>query len=79
MNNNAFYDSFNKRESNLKDAGYIAIIIAAFAAVFTSLAAWVTHVVVCIKTSSWILMVFGIVVPPIGFVHGVGSWFGWFV
>lgn len=40
--------------------------------------AWITHVVVCIQTSSWVLLVIGIFVPPIGLVHGVGSWFGLF-
>lgn len=63
----------------MKSFGAIAFILAAFTAVFGTLAAWVTHVVVCIKTTSWILLVFGIVVPPIGLVHGVGTWFGWFV
>lgn len=78
MNNNDFYDSFNKRENTLKDVGYIGAVLAAFAFVFTTVAAWVTHVVVCIKSASWILLVFGIVMPPIGFIHGIGTWFGWF-
>ncbi len=53
-------------------------IITGVAAFVTAIAAWITHVVVCIKTTSWILLVFGIIVPPIGLIHGVGSWFGWF-
>lgn len=51
---------------------------AAFLAVLTAMAAWATHVVVCIKTSSWILLAFGCLVPPVGVVHGVGKWFGVF-
>lgn len=77
-----FFDSFQpngiNRESNLKAFGVVVAVCAGFGALFTALAAWVTHVVVCIKTTSWILLVFGIVVPPIGFIHGVGTWFGWF-
>ena len=38
--------------------------------------AWVTHVLVCIKTGAWVLMLFGLFVPPIGWIHGVGYWFG---
>lgn len=72
-----FYHSFQK-ESALKTLYTFSAVIGGFGALFTVLAAWVTHVVVCIKTTSWILLVFGIVVPPIGFIHGVGSWFGWF-
>lgn len=76
----SFYYSFeSNRESTLKAFGVFAAVLARFGALFTALAAWVTHVVVCIKTTSWILLVFGIVVPPIGLIHGIGSWFGWFV
>ncbi len=41
-------------------------------------ASWVTHVIVCIQKSEWILLIVGILVPPIGWVHGVGVWFGAF-
>lgn len=78
-----FYYSFDRndinRESNLKALGVTMAVLASFGALFTALAAWVTHVVVCIKASAWILLIFGIVVPPIGLVHGIGVWFGWFV
>lgn len=43
-----------------------------------SIAAWITHVVVCIKSASWILLAFGCIVAPVGVIHGVGSWFGVF-
>lgn len=51
--------------------GYIAIVIAA-------IAAWVTHVVVCIKTASWLFLIAGALLAPIGVVHGIGVWFGVF-
>jgi uncharacterized membrane protein YGL010W len=73
-----FYHSF-KKESLPVFYAKLAGIFSLFALVFANLAAWVTHVVVCIKTTSWILMVFGIVIPPIGIIHGWGVWFGWFV
>lgn len=41
-------------------------------------AAWFTHVIVCIQNAAWILLLFGIFIPPIGWVHGVGNWFGLF-
>jgi hypothetical protein len=44
----------------------------------TALAGWVNHIIICIKASSWILLAFGVIVPPIGVIHGVGSWFGAF-
>lgn len=74
-----YFDSYSEQgESNLKAFGVFSAVVASFGALFTALAAWVTHVVVCIKTTSWILLVFGIIVPPIGFIHGFGTWFGWF-
>ncbi|AFH20919.1 hypothetical protein CL97_gp035 [Cronobacter phage CR9] len=51
--------------------GYLAVVIAAFAA-------WVTHVVVCIKTASWLFLIAGAILAPIGVIHGIGVWFGIF-
>lgn len=51
--------------------GYLAIVIAC-------LAAWVTHVVICIKTASWLFLIAGALLAPIGVVHGIGVWFGIF-
>ena len=42
------------------------------------LAAWVTHVIVCIKASAWILLLFGCIVAPVGVIHGAGVWLGVF-
>lgn len=49
--------------------GYLAIVIA-------SIAAWITHVVVCIKTASWLFLIAGAIFAPVGVVHGIGVWFG---
>ena len=42
----------------------------------TLLAAWWTHIVVCLKAEAWVILIAGIVVPPIGVVHGISIWFG---
>ncbi|WP_235775120.1 hypothetical protein [Agrobacterium pusense] len=47
-------------------------------AVIAAVAAWVTHVYVCIQASAWILLAFGCVVAPVGIIHGVGVWLGAF-
>lgn len=49
--------------------GYLAVVIAA-------IAAWITHVVVCIKTASWLFLIAGAIFAPVGVIHGVGVWFG---
>jgi len=41
-------------------------------------AAWITHVVVTIKTSAWVLLAIGAIIFPVGVIHGVGVWFGAF-
>ncbi|QPI18085.1 hypothetical protein POP15_037 [Pectobacterium phage POP15] len=51
--------------------GWLALVIASFAA-------WITHVVVCIKAASWVFLVAGAIFAPIGVVHGIGVWFGIF-
>lgn len=50
---------------------YIALI-------FAVIAAWITHVLVCIKTAAWILLLFGCIVFPVGVIHGFGVWLGFF-
>lgn len=55
-------------------AGCVFVYIAIVA---TLAAAWWTHIIVCIKASAWWLMLFGIIMPPIGWAHGFAVWFGW--
>ena len=40
--------------------------------------AWFTHVITCIGSAKWILLLVGAFVFPVGCVHGTGVWFGWF-
>jgi len=39
--------------------------------------AWVTHVIVCIKTASWGFLIAGAIAFPVAWVHGIGYWFGY--
>lgn len=64
---------------NLKEKIIIAFaLFLGLGTFFTVAAAWITHILVSIKTSSWILLIIGIFVPPIGWIHGIGYWFGFF-
>ena len=38
--------------------------------------AWTTHIVTCIQTKEWGLLISGALIIPIGIFHGVGIWFG---
>lgn len=49
-----------------------------FAAVIWVIAAWITHIVVCLKTASWGFLVAGAILFPIAWIHGTGIWFGIF-
>ena len=40
--------------------------------------AWLTHVITCIQSASWLLLIAGAIVFPVGCVHGTGIWFGVF-
>lgn len=57
-------------------AGIFALSILGLA--LTIVAAWITHVTVCIKASAWICLAFGCIVAPVGVIHGIGVWFGVF-
>lgn len=53
--------------------------LALFCLILTlTVGAWIQHVITCIAEKDWILLAFGIFVPPIGWVHGIGVWFGVF-
>jgi hypothetical protein len=41
-------------------------------------AAWLTHIVVCLKTAAWGFLVAGAILFPVAWIHGTGVWFGWF-
>ena len=45
-------------------------------AMFWMIAAWVTHVVVCIKSASWVLLIVGALLVPVGVISGTGHWLG---
>lgn len=73
--------TISRRNAASFDAGDMfgfGLIIAVIVSALACIAGWITHVVICIKTTSWILLVFGCVVAPIGVIHGIGSWFGVF-
>jgi len=40
--------------------------------------AWLTHVVTCISSAKWILLLIGTIVFPVGCIHGTCVWFGMF-
>lgn len=50
--------------------------IAGLVTFLVCFAAWITHIVVCLKTASYLLLIAGALVFPVGIIHGVGSWFG---
>jgi hypothetical protein len=74
--------NFNARQasrtSSTAEQSMTSALLIGIAFVLTSLAAWVTHVIVCIKASAWVLLAFGCIVAPVGVIHGIGVWFGVF-
>jgi len=51
------------------------VSLAVFGWVF---AAWLTHIIFCLKTGAWGFLIAGAILFPIGVVHGTGLWFGFF-
>lgn len=68
-----------KVERRLDDlAAIIGATLLAIALWLTAMAALLTHVVVCIKASAWVLLFAGGLIFPVAIVHGIGCWFGAF-
>lgn len=53
-------------------------IVAFIGVIFVMFAAWLTHVIVCLKAASWGFLIAGAIFFPIGIIHGIGLWFGVF-
>jgi hypothetical protein len=58
------------------EKGYASVELLGVALFLASLAAWITHVVVCLKAGSWGFLIAGAIFFPVAIVHGVGCWFG---
>jgi hypothetical protein len=56
-----------------KLGGFFTLLAAIPCALF---AAWLTHVIVCIKSGLWLFLIAGAIFFPVAIVHGIGIWFG---
>ena len=52
---------------------YGALLIAVTTYVLAALS---TSIIVCIRTSEWLLLIAVAVFPPVGVAHGTGIWLG---
>lgn len=52
-------------------------IITYIIGLFILVAPWVYHLVYCFKQHEYVLLIAGGVIPPIGWIHGLGAFFGW--
>ncbi len=50
--------------------------LAITVAILTPVAAWFTHVVTCLANGTWLGLIAGAILFPIGIIHGIGIWFG---
>ncbi len=67
----------DERFSETSNAEFIGFLLG-LAIIFGAISAWLTHVVICLKTAAWGFLIAGAILFPIGIIHGVGLWFGWF-
>ncbi len=58
--------SFKRRNSYDGPTVFVACLVCIICIV-----GWVTHVVVCFKTSAWIVLFIGALFFPIGIMHGI--------
>lgn len=57
--------------NRLKAAG-----IGVLALIVACIAAWLTHVFVCLQNGEWGFLIAGALAFPIAIVHGIGIWLG---
>ncbi|WP_316196600.1 hypothetical protein [Bradyrhizobium sp. SZCCHNS3053] len=54
-----------------------AVIIGYYLLLYVALAGYITHIIVCIKAANYLLLIAGGIVFPVGVIHGIATWFGW--
>lgn len=52
------------------------VVLLWIAVVITCISGWVTHIVICFQEGNWGFLIAGAIFFPIGIVHGIGRWFG---
>lgn len=52
--------------------GVLAFALMWLAIIAAMFVPFIVHVVVCVKTNWAAMLILGLVIPPIGWVHGVG-------
>ena len=60
--------------SNMKHTARLAIMLGV---IFIAIAPILNHIVYCFKAGSYVLLLAGVLVPPVGWFHGLGLAFGW--
>jgi len=61
---------------NKEDAVMFGLIGTMIAFVCALFGAWGTHIIVCLQTQKYLLLIVGALAFPVGIVHGIGIWFG---
>jgi len=64
------------RQQTLSGWPLVTLVVTGTILALATATLWATHVVLCIKTSAWVLLLFGIIVPPVGLIHGFAFWAG---
>ena len=41
------------------------------------LSPWIYHLVYCFKNHEYVLLIAGAVIPPVGWIHGLGAFLNW--
>jgi hypothetical protein len=54
----------------------IGLLVFYVLLIVTSIAAWVTHLIVCIDEEKWGFLIAGAIMFPVAVIHGIGIWFG---
>ena len=56
---------------------YISKLAILLGIIFIAIAPIINHIVYCFKDESYVLLLAGVLVPPVGWFHGIGLFFGW--
>ena len=61
----------------MKIVNLISVIALWLAGIVVAIGPWIYHIVYCFKQQEYVLLLVGGIIPPIGWIHGLGAFFGW--
>ena len=68
---------FENNRPKVQKGNRMKEIIAYISLCILFISPWIYHLIYCFKNHEYVLLIAGAVIPPVGWIHGLGAFFNW--